>query len=893
MECTYDEDLNENAFFQLLQTDHQELFQKATLEGWVICVPRAGALPKYPLTDEDFLTHILIPSDELPESHFCSLLDRQVKVLDRVITSEGDDGRTFSTTILFEETCYTSELYKYKVLCLENLLEQHSCSGHALTNSLISLGSLRDCIDFLLSEDGGQLALEKLDEAIQGFLNSQPDLEAEPLQVQRDLTKGLYEHCLSSALRELRLEEHNSKVNRHVLQNARVAVETYMQHGIYKSLIKGIVAATAKDDAKLNKIIRNSVELQLKDLDVRNELYEKIPAAKQELAKIDGFSTVIGKVGCIQKGLAILSGNPANQAVSADDFLPILIFLVVKVSLPNWLAHLTMMRDFNFSDRDENLNSFLVTSLEAALEHVRSGRLFEPLYPEAQSEENTKQQIDSLENVTEYLFYSIKVNNLSKVQDLLTPSSLLDEMFTENLCHPLCNCEKCELEVARQRSSLAINLLATNEKGLTSLHVACKYGRLEITEFLLEIGAQVTSKDLRGNTPLHYTALEGHQHLMLLLLNSRATPNSLNNDGNSPLHLAAQNGHETCVKALIYFCEHTNRPLNVNLANLNGDSPLHHASKWGYEGIVQILLEAGARPDAKNNRKLTPMDLAHSIHISKLLSSAVQPSSRGFRKRLSFIKMRIAAASKLRLDLMDLTLGASSLPNPSKSKDNNHEYGTKPLTLQQNKKAEKLLRAISVGDVRLACYYLGIEGSINHTSAMFHVPCHPLCSCEKCQARERSQSLSEWELVDHHDVGEDMLDPNVCNSEGITPLHAAASAGCADLIPLLICSGASVNIRTLGRGSTPLHLACQAKKVTAMSALLDAPSCDVNAQDSRGNTPLHYAAIQGSAPMTELLLSRMPNLQTKNGEGKTPLEEAEEIMALRVVQLLKGELFTN
>jgi ankyrin repeat domain-containing protein 27 len=429
------------------------------------------------------------------------------------------------------------------------------------------------------------------------------------------------------------------------------------------------------------------MDLQLKDLGVRRELYEKIPAAKQELAKIDGYSTVLGKVGCIQKTLLMLSGPTSGQVISADDFLPILIFLVVKVAMPNWIAHLTMMKDLNFSDQDENLNSFLVTSLEAALEHVRSDRLFEPLCPEALLEEDVNQEVENLERSSlEFLFHNIQIDNLTRVQELLTPSNLLDELSTDSLCHPLCDCETCETELSRQKTNLSVNLSSTNNKGLTALHMASKLGRLQIAEFLLEIGSQVTSKDMHGNTPLHYTALGGHQQLMLLLLNSRASPNCMDNNGNTPLHLAAQNGHETCVKALIYFCEHIGRPINVNMPNSSGDTPLHHAAKWGFEGIVNILLEAGARPNIKNNRKASPMDLAHSVHISKLLSVAPIPTKGGFQKRLSFIKMKIAAASKLPLDFLDMSSGSSPLSSPSRSRENLLEYGTKPRSIHQSKK---------------------------------------------------------------------------------------------------------------------------------------------------------------------------------------------------------------
>lgn len=694
MECNYDEDLNENSFFQILQSEQPELFQQATLEGWVICVPRAGSLPKYTLTHEDFFNHILIPSDELPESHFRTLNDKEVRVCNRVISVENDSSRPYSTHILFEETFYTDDLFKYKVLCVENPLEPQSCSNPASDLGLINLRSLRDCIDLLWTESTGKEVMEQLDQAILGFMESQPDLENESLQVQKDLVSGLFLHCVQITLKDPKLRE-KTLLNKHLLSNIKLAVETYMQHGIYKSLVKGITASTALEDAQLNKIIRNSSELQLRDLEVRVDLYETVPAAKQELAHIDGYSTVLGKVGCVRRAMLAISGE---QVVCADDFLPVLIFLVIKVSLANWIAHLTMMKDFRFSTADEDESSFLVTSLEAAIEHIKSGCLFGPSCPESQFEEDKslKYQLSidkSQEGSIEYFFNQVKFGNTKEVKDILEKYSNTNRPIESlaSLCHPLCSCDKCEGEISKERRNVAPTLHSSDDKGFTALHIACKYGKLAVVELLLDRGARINVKDMRGCTPLHHAAAWGHQNALLLLLHSNAHPDIADNDGNTPLHFASNNGHETCVKALLYFSEHLGQPIRVETKNLHGDTPLHHACKWGYQGIVQILLEYGARPDLMNNRRKSPMDCAHSIHVSKLLTTLFKPTRKGLRKKVSFLKIKVAAASQSRLDFKDTTtndnVGNNGIQSPSRSNEGNvFDYGVRPRSLAQNKK---------------------------------------------------------------------------------------------------------------------------------------------------------------------------------------------------------------
>lgn len=924
METNYDEDLNENVFFQMFHGEHKELFQKATAEGWVVCVPRAGSLPKYALTDNDIYSHILVPSDELPESHFRSLNGKDIRICNRVVTVEQDDiSRPYSTHILFEETFYTDDFLKYKVLCVESPLDRQSEPGQVSDTGIVTVNTLQDCIDLLWTESSGKDVLEQMDDAITNFLKDNEGVELEPLQKQRDQTSALYSRCLQIALRDTRLRE-KTTVNKHLLQNVKIAVETYLHHGIYHVLIKGVTACTAYEDAALNKIIRNVSDLQLRDLGVRSDLYDTVPKAKQELARIDRYSTVLGKIGCIKKTLASISRTRPGEdpskgnIIAADDLLPMMVFLVIKASLANWIAHLTVMKTFRFSASASSQTdeaSFLITSLEAAVEHVKSGVLLGPSEPEAHwayesvRSEGSEDDFEILSTPSEtiklearsdldpssiaYLFDQIRVGNLEEVINVLDngskqPKKEIDSSLS--LCHPLCSCDKCEGLLSKVLCVTTPTIHSCDDRGFTALHVASLYGQPQIVDLLLMRGASVNVTDYSGSTPLHYAASRGHQNALLLLAHSDAEIQSRDNEGNAPLHLSAGNGHEGCVKALLYFSEHVGVRLDVNATNTNGDTALHHAARWGYEGIVSILLEYGANPNIENKRKLTASHYAHNLHVSRLLSNAL--TNKTSVKSLEFLKkspklqsdMSIAAVHKEKLDFSDdhetCSLNGSLGEHSS----------IRPHNTEQIKRVEKLLRAISVGDTRLACYYLGLEGpeeSLQSNEGYNVVMCHPLCTCENCRPKTLdSKAGGTSERV--------TLNVNVSNSEGFTPLHIAAMNGQADMMRLLLDSGAYPNVRTRQKGLTPLHLACQHQRVAAARILTQTGECNLDLQDLRGNTALHHACFAGNAKLVELMVKEGATVDVRNSEGKRPVDDAEEKMSLSVIRLLKiGKTLSN
>lgn len=940
MEFNYDENLDENSFFQILKADHNDLFRKATLEGWVICVPRSGSLPKYTLTDEDFFSHILIPSDELPESHFRTLNGKDVKVSNRLIIVEQTDiSRPYSTHILFEETFYTNDLSKYKVLCVESPLERHtdfSCAQNDETR-IVTVRTLRDCIDLLWTQSAGREVLEKMDEVILSFLTLNSSLELESLQVQKDLVGALYVSCLQIALKDARLREKTDE-DKHLLENIKLSVETYVHHTIYKKLIKGITACTAYDDASLNKVVRNLSDIQLRDLEVRSDLYEAVPRAKRELARIEGYSTVLGKIGCLRRVIASISKSNlevsyrekmSGNVIAADDLLPVIVFLIIKTNLPNWVAHLTYMKQFRFSSCyachvDEY--SFLITTLEAAIEHIKSGILLGPSDPEAQyvyESENDEDGCDTLgmkntkmnkngrlatveTSCVTYFFDQIRLGNIEKVKEILSKnqgntkcsgskSVMNNEDLLPHLCHPLCSCDKCESLLNKRLCDTTPTINSCDDKGFTALHVACLFGRPLIVDELLCSGSNINALDYSGSTPIHYAAAKGHQNALLLLLHSGAIISICDNDGNTPLHLASNNGHEVCVKALLYFAEHTGSKLDVNSQNTNGDTPLHRAARWGYESIVQILLEYGGRPDIENKRHLTPMDSAHNLHVSKLLinvnKTLCNAKSETCHKELKIftdeVYVDIAAATKPTLDFTDDSIKSS---NGHVNKPRKKQHGIHPQSTEQMTKVERLLRAIACGDIRLACFYMGLDGPVSTSnSCEVNLPssvkslCHPLCTCEKCKPDD--SDLFE----DNKKLDKDILNVNVCNSDGFTPLHIASMHGRIDMMRILLDAGARINVVTRTKGVTPLHLACQNQWIQGAKLLLESGDCDPDIQDSGGNTALHCASFTGNSRLVELILKHGPVLDIRNSSGKTPLDEAEEMMSLAVVNLLRDD----
>lgn len=197
---------------------------------------------------------------------------------------------------------------------------------------------------------------------------------------------------------------------------------------------------------------------------------------------------------------------------------------------------------------------------------------------------------------------------------------------------------------------------AKNEASETALHLACRFGHLEIVKELLKHEkhkVKIEAQDSDNWTPLlsacsedhvgtleilralfdcseklditvksgwKYTALHlacGYSSPAVIgyLLEKNAAVDAQDKDGDTPLHLACRRNQVAGIKLLLQT------GAGVNITNNYRSTPLTLACQWQPTEIVQLLLEAGADYNAKDADGDTPLILASRCGTAKMVKA--------------------------------------------------------------------------------------------------------------------------------------------------------------------------------------------------------------------------------------------------------------------------------
>ncbi|KAJ7028077.1 hypothetical protein C8F04DRAFT_1399130 [Mycena alexandri] len=146
--------------------------------------------------------------------------------------------------------------------------------------------------------------------------------------------------------------------------------------------------------------------------------------------------------------------------------------------------------------------------------------------------------------------------------------------------------------------------------------VASNYGHLQMTQLLVEHGANINVGSKYCGTPLHCASYNGHQTIVQLLIEHGANLNVQGGVYDSALQAASYRGHENIVQLLI---EHG---ANVNVQGGAYNSTLQAASVRRHKTIAQLLIEHGANVNAQGgayNSALQAASLEGHENIVQLL----------------------------------------------------------------------------------------------------------------------------------------------------------------------------------------------------------------------------------------------------------------------------------
>lgn len=132
-----------------------------------------------------------------------------------------------------------------------------------------------------------------------------------------------------------------------------------------------------------------------------------------------------------------------------------------------------------------------------------------------------------------------------------------------------------------------VTVHSRNYCGSTLLHLVCEVDDLESAKLLIEAGADINALDGLKESCVHLAVKYGRPELLQYLLENGASLDVSGSDDDRPLHIAARRGVEY-VRLLV------GAGADVNAKGDRGFTPLHIAAMRGDDAMVTLLLHYGA-----------------------------------------------------------------------------------------------------------------------------------------------------------------------------------------------------------------------------------------------------------------------------------------------------------
>lgn len=398
-------------------------------------------------------------------------------------------------------------------------------------------------------------------------------------------------------------------------------------------------------------------------------------------------------------------------------------------------------------------------------------------------------------------------------------------------------CRQGKLDIVQLLLQNGAHVNHRNKAGNTPLLEACSQGHVAVANYLLEHGSKIDAPtETTLDSALTWACTLGNTNIVDALLCKKADVEHRTKDGCTALMFACLAGHRDVTEKLL----DASSEINVE-SDSNKDSPLTFACWKGHFDVVELLLSRKANIEHRTKEGFSPLMFAalggHTKVARKLLECNAQvnvPSGSNNDIPLT------SACWKGHHDVVGLLLEFNS----------NIEHRTKDG-------CTPLMLAAREGHIHVAELLLKNEAQVNVPSGSENnIPL--TLACWK----------GHWEVVKLLlEYGSDIEHRN---KAGCTPLMLAAREGHYETTALLLERNAQVNVPSGSNDDTPLTLACWKGHKEVVLLLLESKS-NIDHQTKTGCTPLMEATREGHRDVADILLNHNADVELPDNYGQSPL----------------------
>eukprot|EP00288_Rhodomonas_lens_P013241 CAMPEP_0177702076 /NCGR_PEP_ID=MMETSP0484_2-20121128/6949_1 /TAXON_ID=354590 /ORGANISM="Rhodomonas lens, Strain RHODO" /LENGTH=444 /DNA_ID=CAMNT_0019213347 /DNA_START=48 /DNA_END=1378 /DNA_ORIENTATION=+ len=381
-----EEDLEHNEFLKALKTRCPDVYKKAATEQLVICVPSTGTLHGLALNRSTFEAHV-IKASPFFAGIFETLCGKTLDFEDSVLETKKGFPDKRRVKVLFEELHYNSDFKPFRVLCIEKPLQ----------------GGSQVALDAATRRAGGGLEEGKTLQACQALLQSLKLHDLTPLSKARvaiaDLfrsyviAKGYLDHANSKLLAIFDSASNNLlEANRQTLGRLipgeksktawRRCVETILMEDAHPKLISSLAGLYREEDQRVASAMQRKSNATPADLGADSRIACGLDKAVELLAPLDSLATPLDKIQLLQDVANTISALvedgkkkgtvPANLTLSADDLLPLHIFVIVQAKPTRLYTNAVLLSYFGGVGLTGSESGFHVANLMASADYLLS-----------------------------------------------------------------------------------------------------------------------------------------------------------------------------------------------------------------------------------------------------------------------------------------------------------------------------------------------------------------------------------------------------------------------------------------------------------------------------------------------------------------------------------------